>query len=126
MHFNYWLISKGNYYKSNKLLMKMWRNDLLLLYICWFIRIFVSLSPNAPVSRGELRLRLNLFTSELAAAQSILQHRRLLRILLDYEISIRKPLPHTWCDDFALEAQELLTQHAVQARLHRDDTGMCR
>jgi len=49
-----------------------------------------------------------------------------LQALLAHEISTRAPPPLTWRDDFAPEAVELLAQHAVQMRLHRDDTAMCR
>ena len=71
---------------------------------------------------GELRLALHLFTRD----GQLVEHQRLLRVLLSRELVQRQPLPHAWRDNFSGEALQILAQHAVQARMSRVETALTR
>lgn len=89
----------------------------------------VAATPNksSAANRGEIFLQLHLFSNEgQNRDRVVIAHRRLLKVLLSYELIRRDPRPYSWRDDFAPESLSLLAQHAVQGRMSRDDTALTR
>lgn len=90
-------------------------------------------NPNQPSSitpagkpRGELRLQLHLSTSVKPHDDVLLEHRRLLRVLLSHELLKRNSPPYSWKDGFCKETLAILAQHAVQGKMTRDETALTR
>ncbi len=98
-------------------------------FLSFFYLLSSAINSSSGQNRGELHLKLHLFTSSsqrTSAPSALLRHRRLLRTLLAHELVSRDPPPYTWRDDFSAEAAQVLAQHAVQARMDRDQTAMAR
>ena len=65
-------------------------------------------------NRGEVHLLMHLSTSDKSHQETLKDHRRLLRILLSFELIQRKCQPFEWKDNFSKETLQILAQHAVQ------------
>ena len=87
--------------------------------------IYIS-SQTPSTSKGELHLSLHLSTSTESRRDNFIEHQRLLRVLLAHELGA-SPRGKAWREaDFSEEALHILAQHAVQARLTRDETALAR
>lgn len=67
--------------------------------------------------KGLVHLLLHLSTNSQKRATMAAQHRRLLRILLAHELLRKECKPFEWRDEFAVEALNILAQHAVQVNI---------
>ena len=68
-------------------------------------------------NRGEVHLLMHLSTSDKSHEETLKDHRRLLRILLSFELLQRKCQPFEWKDNFSKETLQILAQHAVQVSI---------
>jgi hypothetical protein len=103
--------------------------SLLQLFAYRHVRVFyfqISSKSNSRRSRGELHLQLHLSTSEKEHAVTVADHRRLLRVLMAYELLSRSVAPHAWKEAFSAESLHILAQHAVQGQMSRNETTLTR